>query len=77
MTTGKYTLLFSQKAHSNWGANTAITNDGVDVEYTCMVEESVYGNWERNYHWKDALVVGYIDNFDQIKKYRIKSEAFY
>lgn len=62
----KYTLLYSTRATKLRAANLARTNDGREVEYTCMVEEAVYGRWQDNYKWDDAKVVGYMDSYNQI-----------
>lgn len=66
MTNGKFVLLYSQESTRLRKPNRAITNDGNEVEYTCMVEESEFGPWQQNYHWKDAKVVGYMDRHKQI-----------
>lgn len=41
---GKYTLLYSQKSLVYRAANRAITNDGIEVNYTCMIDEKEFGN---------------------------------
>ena len=63
---GKYTLLYSQESLKYWSATRAITNDGVEVEYTCMTNEKEEGNWQNWYKFEDTQVVGYIDDAKQV-----------
>ena len=62
----RFTLLFSQKAYECCGGNIAKQDDGTEVLYTCMVDEKQHGPWEKVYLWKDAIVVGGIDRYDQV-----------
>jgi len=70
MNKGKHTLLYSAKAAKK-GANKAVTNDGIIVEYTCMHDEKKGGKWEGFYLWPDVIVVGYIDRYSQITEYHV------
>lgn len=37
-----------------------------EVLYTCMVDEKEHGPWEKIYLWKDAIVVGGINRYNQV-----------
>lgn len=72
MKTGRWILLFSQKfadTEERFGFPTvlrAINNDGVEVRFTCQLDTSDPVRWRARYKWPDAVVVGYIDSYDQI-----------
>lgn len=68
MTPGKFVLLYSEE-HAKFfhkPLNTAQTNDGKIVGYTCMHNKAGGGPWEKSYMWKDAVVVGYMNGYDQV-----------
>lgn len=62
----KFTLIYSAESASMNGHNMARLDDGSEVPYTNMTDESEHGPWQNNYLWEDAKVVGYVDGYDAI-----------
>lgn len=77
MITGKYTLLYSKLAAKNDAPNRARTNNGREVEYTCMHDESEFGDWKKTYQWPDTRVVGYMNDTSQITYVSPSHDKFY
>lgn len=62
----KFTLIYSAESANMNGHNMARLDDGSEVPYTNMTDESEHGPWQNNYLWEDAKVVGYVDGYDAI-----------
>lgn len=61
-----FTLIYSEQAAQEFGYNTAKTTSGEVVKYTCMHNEQKFGPWQKNYLWKDSVVVGKCNDYSGI-----------
>lgn len=72
MKKGRYILLYSEKAAKQFDYCSAITLDGIKVDYMAMYDTSSFesdDDWRTRYCWDDAIVVGYINDMSSICKF--------